>query len=142
MRKPRTYTKGFIRLCISALLSVIEQDNPSLGDAYPSGYQPCKYYGLDNHKSLVGFIIKPEYYDATLEGHTLEYEPLKGAVAASIGTTLTDDDYELLTILSDCHDFGSEAMYANGGDFVEHMLDRLEHYVKEQEVPDQFKEYI
>lgn len=141
-RKPRHYTKGFIQRCITALVAVIKQDAPSHGAPYPSGYLPCHYHGTDGNKSIIGYLISDNEYDSELEGHTLEYLPLVIAINLSLGYVMTDDDKELLEVLTDCHDFGSESVYANGGDFVEHMLDQLERAVIAHDVPDQFKEYI
>ena len=134
------YTKGFIKRVCVALQAVIDQDAPSLGDAYPSGYKPSKYYGNDNKRSLMGHLIFKKFYTSDLEGHPPCNPDVVQAVGDSMGYALGDDDQALLCILEDCHDLGSEQVHCLGGDFVEHMLTALEKHA--DDLPDQVKEFL
>lgn len=134
------YTKGFIKRVCTALQLVIDQDCPSVGDPYPSGYKPSKYHGNDAKRSILGHLLHNEFYRAKFEGHPPCNIEIMFAVGESMGYALNPDDQKLLCILEDCHDLGADALYAIQGDFVEHMLTALEKYA--DELPDQVKEFL
>lgn len=140
MTTRKNYTKGFIARACLALQQVITQDCPSVGDPYPSGYKPSKYYGNDGKRSVLGYLLFKKYYQEKFEGHPPSNIELMFAVGESMGYALNDDDQALLCILEDCHDLGSERVHCLGGDFVEHMLTALEKYA--DDLPDQVKEFL
>lgn len=136
------YNKGFILLAVAALVAVIEQDAPSNGDAYPSGYLPCYYHGNGGMRSIVGHLINDDNYSVDLEGHCIISPSLIKALANSLGYAPKEDDIELLCLLEECHDVASDKYHTEAGDFIEHMLDELETLVNTHMVPDQFQAYI
>lgn len=78
--------------------------NQGIASASKTSPEQCLYRSDDGCKCAVGHIISDEYYDETLETHSVRSDKIKKAVDLSNDVDADSDLYEALSILQFSHD--------------------------------------
>ena len=116
---------------IEAIRSTRKQGRQSLSEHDSN----CMLRGCNGDRCTIGFMIKDEYYDKSLEDFTLNEGSLLHAVTQSIGVThITTPDQEILIQLQNAHDHPFEGF--DFVDFVAAYEKKITNLVNDKDLPE------